>query len=160
MPGASGIFSINLGTAHIAEYPSGQLCSNIGANICLLSGVSYCFCCPASLLLRCSSPFCGSFCCEEVGASVDEQKAPSPRRLILPFEQPWVSGLATAACTVPTLLVLDLCSTHQRHHLCLSREQAARSVEIRNRGHERLSDIFSCEIQNIRLRKRKNNDSC
>lgn len=105
MPGASGIFSIKLSAAHIAEYPSGQLCSNIGANICLLSGVSCSFCCPASLLLRCSSPFCGSFCCEEVGTSVDEQKAPAPRRLILPFEQSWASGLATAACTVPTLLV-------------------------------------------------------
>lgn len=102
VPGASG-FAIKLGAAHIANSPCGQVGSNIGANICLLDGSFCCFCCPASPLLRCSSPSCGFFCCEEVGASVDEQKTPFPRRLSLPFEQPWTAGLTTTACEIPTI---------------------------------------------------------
>lgn len=105
MPGARGS-SIKLGAAHTAKYPSGQLFPNIGAKIWQLSVSSCCSCCLASPLLRRLSPSCGA-CCEEVGASVEEQKDPSSRRLILSFRQLLASGLATAACVVPTLLASE-----------------------------------------------------
>lgn len=104
VPGANW-FSSRLGAAQIGKWSSGQVTSNTGANAGMLAGRSCWLFCPVSSSPGCPLLFCGLFCCEEGGTAMsgDGQEVSSVRRLLLPFEQPWGSGLATTTCAISTL---------------------------------------------------------